>query len=101
MEALTLIVLVLVSFSHAATTAEQVQQVRGREEELKNRRTVIEVKGGPDSVVWAVQLSDLNFSVHHPQRALSFSQFVGPALSLINPSLVLVTGDLTGLSISL
>lgn len=95
MEALTLIVLVLVSFSHAATTAEQVQQVRGREEELKNRRTVIEVKGGPDSVVWAVQLSDLHFSVHHPQRALSFSQFVGPALSLINPSLVLVTGDLT------
>ncbi|KAJ1443587.1 Metallo-dependent phosphatase-like [Sesbania bispinosa] len=56
---------------------------------------VIEVKGGPDSVVWVVQLSDLHFSVHHPDRALDFNKYVGPALSMINPSLVLITGDLT------
>ncbi|CAO2832602.1 unnamed protein product [Amaranthus hypochondriacus] len=56
---------------------------------------VIEVKGGPDSVVWVVQLSDLHFSVHHPDRALDFKTFVGPYLSIINPSLVLITGDLT------
>jgi len=59
---------------------------------------VTHIKGGPDSVVWVVQLSDLHFSVHHPNRALDFAKFVGPALSLINPSLVLITGDLTGSS---
>lgn len=61
----------------------------------KNNRRVIDVKGGPESVVWAVQLSDLHFSVHHPDRALDFKDIVGPALSMINPSLVLITGDLT------
>ncbi|MBA0851432.1 hypothetical protein Goshw_019702 [Gossypium schwendimanii] len=63
---------------------------------FSSRRTVIDVKHGPDSVVWAVQLSDLHFSVHHPQRAIDFRNLVPPALSMINPSLVLITGDLTG-----
>ncbi|KAI6684312.1 hypothetical protein NL676_030225 [Syzygium grande] len=58
-------------------------------------RRVIEVKGAPESVVWVVQLSDLHFSVHHPLRAAHFKTHVAPALSLVNPSLVLVTGDLT------
>ncbi|XP_058756125.1 putative metallophosphoesterase At3g03305 [Vicia villosa] len=57
--------------------------------------TVIESKQQPDSVVWIVQLSDLHFSVHHPNRAQDFTNLVGPALSIINPSLVLITGDLT------
>ncbi|KAJ6987409.1 hypothetical protein NC653_020615 [Populus alba x Populus x berolinensis] len=56
---------------------------------------VIEVKGGPESIIWIVQLSDLHFSVHHPERALDFKRIVGPALKMINPSLVLITGDLT------
>ncbi|KAL2330148.1 hypothetical protein Fmac_017729 [Flemingia macrophylla] len=59
-----------------------------------NERVTL-VRGDPDSVVWVVQLSDLHFSVHHPNRAQHFSQLVGPALSFINPSLVLITGDLT------
>ena len=63
----------------------------------RNSRRVIAVKGGPESVVWVVQLSDLHFSVHHPERALDFKTIVGPTLSMINPSLVLITGDLTGL----
>ncbi|XP_017975987.1 PREDICTED: putative metallophosphoesterase At3g03305 isoform X1 [Theobroma cacao] len=58
-------------------------------------RTVIDVKGGPESVVWVVQLSDLHFSVHHPDRAFDFKTLLPPALSMINPSLVLITGDLT------
>lgn len=61
-----------------------------------DRRRVIEVEGSPDDLVWAVQLSDLHFSVHHPRRARDFRDFVGPALSFIKPSLVLLTGDLTG-----
>ncbi|KAH7511157.1 hypothetical protein FEM48_ZijujUnG0025600 [Ziziphus jujuba var. spinosa] len=60
-----------------------------------NYRKVIDVEGGPESVVWIVQLSDLHFSVHHPDRALDFKRIVGPTLSFINPSLVLITGDLT------
>lgn len=57
---------------------------------------VIDVKGGPESLVWVVQLSDLHFSVHHPDRAADFNKLVAPALSMINPSLVIITGDLTG-----
>lgn len=60
-----------------------------------NRRREIEVKGGPSSVVWVVQLSDLHFSVHHPDRARDFNNLVATSLSFINPSLVLITGDLT------
>ncbi|CAL2269819.1 unnamed protein product [Prunus armeniaca] len=60
-----------------------------------SHRRVVDVKGGPESLVWVVQLSDLHFSVHHPDRALDFKNLVGPALSMINPSLVLITGDLT------
>lgn len=56
---------------------------------------VKEVTGEPEGVVWVVQLSDLHFSVHHPDRARDFARYVAPALSLINPSLVLITGDLT------
>lgn len=62
-----------------------------------NKRRVIEAEGSPNDLVWVVQLSDLHFSVHHPQRAQDFIAFVGPALSFIKPSLVLLTGDLTGL----
>lgn len=58
-------------------------------------RRVIEARTGQD-LIWVVQLSDLHFSVHHPERALDFKNIVGSALSLINPSLVLITGDLTG-----
>ncbi|CAH8386202.1 unnamed protein product [Eruca vesicaria subsp. sativa] len=57
-------------------------------------RRVIEARSGQD-LVWVVQLSDLHFSVHHPDRAIDFRNIVGPALSLINPSLVFITGDLT------
>ncbi|XP_065874546.1 putative metallophosphoesterase At3g03305 [Euphorbia lathyris] len=56
---------------------------------------VIQVKEGPESVIWAVQLSDLHFSVHHPDRALDFKKIIAPTLQMINPSLVLITGDLT------
>lgn len=59
----------------------------------KNRE-IVEIKGDSD-VVWIVQLSDLHFSVHHPERASDFQKFVGSALSVIDPSLVLITGDLT------
>ena len=66
---------------------------------FSSHRTVIDVKDGPESVVWVVQLSDLHFSVHHPERAIDFKNLVPPALSMINPSLVLITGDLTGLNL--
>ncbi|XP_009610984.1 putative metallophosphoesterase At3g03305 [Nicotiana tomentosiformis] len=68
---------------------------RSSVESLNKEREVIELKGGPKDVAWVVQLSDLHFSVHHPERALNFSNIVGPTLSMINPSLVFITGDLT------
>ncbi|KAK1668908.1 hypothetical protein QYE76_057067 [Lolium multiflorum] len=60
-----------------------------------DERAVVEVSGAPDGVVWVVQLSDLHFSVHHPERAYDFRRYVGPALAMVNPDLVFITGDLT------
>lgn len=61
-----------------------------------DERAVAEVSGAPEGVVWVAQLSDLHFSVHHPERAYDFRRYVGPALSMVNPDLVFITGDLTG-----
>ncbi|MFS7975921.1 putative calcineurin-like phosphoesterase domain, ApaH type, metallo-dependent phosphatase [Helianthus anomalus] len=55
---------------------------------------------GENDVVWIVQLSDLHFSVHHPERASDFQKSVTRTLSMLNPSLVLITGDLTGFCLS-
>ncbi|PON42214.1 Calcineurin-like phosphoesterase domain, apaH type [Parasponia andersonii] len=97
---LTLIILVLrvttISCSSPYSSRETIDKVEGEEFQFQSQNPVlIDVKGGPDSVLWVVQLSDLHFSAHHPDRALDFKKFVGPALSMINPSLVLITGDLT------
>ena len=59
-------------------------------------RRVVEVPGEPRSVVWAVQLSDLHLSAFHPERTADFRRHVGDALAMVNPALVLITGDLTG-----
>ncbi|ONM35746.1 putative metallophosphoesterase [Zea mays] len=61
----------------------------------RDEREVVVVSGAPDGVVWVAQLSDLHFSVHHPERAYDFRRYVGPALAMVNPDLVLITGDLT------
>ncbi|KAK3166207.1 hypothetical protein QOZ80_1AG0042780 [Eleusine coracana subsp. coracana] len=61
----------------------------------RDQREVVKVSGAPEGVVWVVQLSDLHFSVHHPERAYDFRRYVGPALAMVNPALVLITGDLT------
>ncbi|XP_074310657.1 putative metallophosphoesterase At3g03305 [Silene latifolia] len=63
--------------------------------ENSNSRRVIQVNNDPDSVIWVVQFSDLHFSVNNHDRALDFINLVGPTLSFVNPSLVLITGDLT------
>ncbi|MQL84224.1 hypothetical protein Taro_016720 [Colocasia esculenta] len=39
-------------------------------------RSVVDVEGGPASVVWVVQLSDFHFSVFHPERAVDFTRLV-------------------------
>lgn len=84
-----LLILLLLLISLCTTS------VSGSVDESGGRRRVIEARSGQD-LVWVVQLSDLHFSVHHPERAIDFRDTVAPALSLINPSLVLITGDLTG-----
>ncbi|KAE8808932.1 Transmembrane protein 62 [Hordeum vulgare] len=60
-----------------------------------DERAVAEVSGAPEGVMWVAQLSDLHFSVHHPERAYDFRRYVGPALAMVNPDLVFITGDLT------
>lgn len=93
---LLLHLLLLVNSLSCCIAAEEGRDVETSLNSNSHRR-VIDVNGGPESVVWVVQLSDLHFSVHHPDRALAFRNLVAPSLSLINPSLVLITGDLTGI----
>ena len=48
---------------------------------------------------WCGQRScrtDLHLSAFHPERAADFRRRVGDALAVVNPALVLSTGDLTG-----
>lgn len=49
-----------------------------------------------DGVVRVAQpeLTDLHFSVHHAERAYDFRWYVGPAMAMVNPDLVPITGDL-------
>ncbi|KAJ7522766.1 hypothetical protein O6H91_18G025700 [Diphasiastrum complanatum] len=56
---------------------------------------IVSAENGPPGVIWVVQLSDLHVSVNHPIRAHSLEKIMGKALSMIKPSLVIITGDLT------
>lgn len=50
-------------------------------------------------VAWVVQVSDLHLSAYHPERGADLLRLLAPALRVIRPSLLLVTGDITGMSI--
>ncbi|KAK9293258.1 hypothetical protein L1049_021249 [Liquidambar formosana] len=90
-----LMILCFITIPYATSQLHHARIVEEEDSTANRTRVVIDVKGGPESVIWVVQLSDLHFSVFHPDRALDFKSLVGPALSMINPSLVLITGDLT------
>ena len=62
---------------------------------LEDGREMIEL-GDTDEVIWVVQISDLHISSYHIDRSISLQKLMGPLLNYINPSLVLITGDLTG-----
>jgi predicted MPP superfamily phosphohydrolase len=50
----------------------------------------------PANLVWVVQMSDIHISKWTPERGKALRKSLGHALKLIKPSLVWVTGDLTG-----
>ncbi|XP_077227383.1 calcineurin-like metallo-phosphoesterase superfamily protein [Tasmannia lanceolata] len=88
-------VLLLLFLCIPSATFSNLHEHQPIEEIKPNSRSVINVEGGPDSVIWVVQLSDLHFSVFNPERSLNFRKLVPPTLEMINPSLVFITGDLT------
>ncbi|CAM6101049.1 unnamed protein product [Calypogeia fissa] len=49
----------------------------------------------PSGVTWVVQLSDLHLSLYYPERAQAFEKLMPPIIAMIQPSLVIVSGDLT------
>ena len=51
---------------------------------------------GSEHLIWWVQLSDVHVSVFNPSRVQGFEDFFIPAMQLIRPSVILITGDLTG-----
>ena len=60
---------------------------------------VVEVENGPPGVVWAVQMSDIHISKWVPERGHALRKSLGRTLKIINPAVVLVSGDLTGMQI--
>ena len=60
---------------------------------------VVEVENGPPGVVWVVQMSDIHISKWVPERGHALRKSLGRALKIINPAVVLVSGDLTGMRI--
>lgn len=50
----------------------------------------------PANLLWVVQMSDIHISKWTPERGKALRKSLGHALKLIKPSLVWVTGDLTG-----
>lgn len=46
-------------------------------------------------VAWVVQVSDLHLSAFHPERAEDLVSRLAPALRVIRPSLLFITGDIT------
>ncbi|KAM0950960.1 putative calcineurin-like phosphoesterase domain, ApaH type, metallo-dependent phosphatase [Dioscorea sansibarensis] len=46
-------------------------------------------------VAWVVQVSDLHLSAYHPERGSDLLRLLAPALGVIRPSLLLITGDIT------
>ncbi|XP_078441043.1 putative metallophosphoesterase At3g03305 isoform X2 [Wolffia australiana] len=48
-----------------------------------------------DDLAWIVQVSDLHISEYHHDRAGDLDRLLAPALRVIQPSLVIISGDLT------
>ncbi|KAG0447717.1 hypothetical protein HPP92_028187 [Vanilla planifolia] len=46
-------------------------------------------------LAWIVQISDLHISAYHPERADDLVRLLAPALRVVRPALLLVTGDIT------
>lgn len=53
-------------------------------------------EAAPPGVVWVVQMSDIHISKWTPSRGRALRKAVGRALKVIQPGVVLVSGDLTG-----
>ncbi|XP_020257007.1 putative metallophosphoesterase At3g03305 [Asparagus officinalis] len=47
------------------------------------------------NIAWVVQVSDLHISAYHHDRAEDLDRLLGPALRIIRPHLLLITGDIT------
>lgn len=51
-------------------------------------------------VAWVVQITDLHLSAHHPEIGEDLKYALSSALRVIRPSLVFITGDITGNSVA-
>eukprot|EP01018_Ginkgo_biloba_P006019 Gb_41602 [translate_table: standard] len=72
-----------------------VEDIGFHHEESGVSREIFYLKGEPSDVAWVVQVSDLHISSYHPERSEDLRRLLAPALKMIQPSLVLITGDLT------
>jgi hypothetical protein len=77
-------------------TSESFEKIRTDSQD-SNMESVENVLSDSDNhLVWFMQISDLHISIHHDQtRITDFDEFCKRVLALVQPSVVLATGDLT------
>ncbi|CAN6465957.1 unnamed protein product [Victoria cruziana] len=71
------------------------REERGEDDGSSVSREVFFLEGGHSDVTWVVQITDLHLSSYYPDRAEDLKRLLTPALRIVQPSLLLITGDLT------
>ncbi|XP_031497060.1 putative metallophosphoesterase At3g03305 [Nymphaea colorata] len=87
-----LLLYLFLSISHADSLP---REEGGEDDDSSVSREVFFLDGGPSDVTWVVQITDLHLSSYHPDRADDLKRLLAPALRIVRPSLLLITGDLT------
>ncbi|KAL7637800.1 UNVERIFIED_CONTAM: hypothetical protein RMT77_011412 [Armadillidium vulgare] len=66
------------------------------EENFKNDFNDLVLGNSPDHLIWFMQVSDLHLSIFHDKsRLLMLEKFANETVSVVEPSVVLASGDLT------
>ena len=85
--------LLLLLLALASVTPVALHEVRGEEEPAPHPPPLCSAEGS--SVCWVVQVSDLHLSIAKPSREAELRDWADDVLRAVQPSAVVVTGDLT------
>lgn len=84
-------------FSGKSTEGDSIGQCGDGFGESSVSRDFFPIEG---DVAWIVQITDLHLSSYHPEIGEDLKDTLSSALRIIRPSLVFITGDITGNSVA-